>query len=233
MSVMRQLYRLQQVDSRWDQRTQRLAEIKETLGETSDLLSAREAVAETRASLQELKRQVRALELEVASVAEKFKGNQERLYGGKVRNPKELTSLQEEAGALRRRRSELEDQELELMIEIEGQEAELAERQARLGQIEGNWRNDQSGMLAEKDRLEMEIAELEEERADLREPIRPADLAEYDDLRAAYGGIAVVLLRKGICQTCGVDVPTGVVNAVSRGEGRHYCPVCARLLYGG
>jgi len=233
MTVLKQLYRLQLTDSEWTAKRERLTQVEEALGETQDLLQAREAVAETEQALQELKKRLRSLELDVSSVAGKLKANQERLYGGKVRNPKELSGLQEEAGALRRRRSELEDQELELMIEIEGQEAELAERQARLRQIEDAWREDQERMQAERERLALDLQDLEEERDAMRAPIPPHDLADYDDLRQRYGGVGIAMLRRGICQVCGVDVPTGVAGAVSRGEGRHYCPVCNRLLYGG
>jgi hypothetical protein len=233
MTVLKQLYRLQLVDSELTEKAERLAQVEEALGETQELLLAREAAAEIEQVLQGLKKRVRALELDVSAVAEKFKANQERLYGGKVRNPKELTGLQEEAGALRRRRSELEDQELELMIEMEGQEAELAERQARLRQIETGWRVDQERLLAEKVKITRELHELEEEREAMRAPIPPRDLADYDDLRQRYGGVGIAMLKRGICQVCGVDVPTGVAGAVSRGEGRHYCPVCNRLLYGG
>jgi hypothetical protein len=233
MSVLKQLYRLQLLDSELTEKRERLAQVEEALGETQELLQAREAAAETEQALQGLRKQVRTLELDVASVNDKLKANQERLYGGKVRNPKELSGLQEEAGALRRRRSELEDHELELMMEMEGQEAELAERQARLRQIEAGWREEQARLQAERDRLAQELRELEEEQEDMRAPIPPRDLADYDDLRQRYGGIGIAMLKRGICQVCGVDVPTGVADAVGRGEGRHYCPVCNRLLYGG
>lgn len=233
MTVLKQLYRLQLVDSEWTAKHERLAQVEEALGETHDLLLAREAAAEMVQVLQGLNKRLRALELDVQAVNDKLKANQERLYGGKVRNPKELSGLQEEAGALRRRRSELEDQELELMIEMEEQEAELAERQARLRQIEAGWREDQARLQAEKEQLAIDLHALQGERQAIRTPIPPHDLADYDDLRQRYGGVGIALLRRGICQVCGVDVPTGVAGAVSRGEGRHYCPVCNRLLYGG
>jgi len=233
MTVLKQLYRLQLVDSEWTAKQERLTQVEEALGETQDVLQAREMVAETEEVLEGLKKRLRSLEMDVSAVSGKLKANQDRLYGGKVRNPKELAGLQEEAGALRRRRSELEDQELELMIEIEGQEAELAERQARLRQIEAAWLEDQERLQAEKEQLAVELQELEGQRETLRAPIPPRDLADYDDLRQRYGGIGIALLKKGICQVCGVDVPTGVADAVARGEGRHYCPVCNRLLYGG
>ena len=233
VSVVGRLYQLQLVDSEWDERSQRLALVEESLGESGDVLRAREAVTETEESLGELRAQLRALDLEVAGLSDKLKKNQERLYSGRVRNPKELSSLQEEAVYLRRRTSELEDEQLELMITIEEDEAELAERQARLRQIEATWRDDQAARRTEMEELEFRLAELEEERAGMRAHLGASDLASYDDLREQLGGTGVVRIKKGICQGCGVDVPTSMASAVARGEGVHYCPICGRLLYGG
>jgi uncharacterized protein len=233
MANVRQLYQLQVLDSDREAKAQRLAEVEDRLGETRELIRAREMVAETEHALATLRAQLRALELEIAAVNDKLKKNQERLYSGRIRNPKELTSLQDEATALRRRRLELEDGQLELMIGIEDAEAELAERQARLRQIEASWQQEQASLRAEKEQLEGELAALDEEREAVRGRISSATLAMYDDLRERHGGVAVALLRRGICQACGVDVPTSLARAVERGEGPHFCPICNRILYGG
>lgn len=233
MSVVRQLYRLQIVDSEWDEKQQRLAFVEESLGESDDLIRAREAITETEASLSDLRLELRALELDVAGVNAKLKQNQDRLYSGRVRNPKELSSLQDEAAALRRRRSELEDGQLELMIAIEEGEAELAERQARLRQIESTWREGQASLEEEKEEIKLRLLELEEERDGMRARIGASDLVLYDDLRQHEGGIAVALMRRGVCQACGVNVPTSMAKMVERGEGMHYCPICNRLLSSG
>jgi len=233
MSSVRELYQVQLLDSQWDAKNQRLAEVNEELGESRELVQARESVVETEEALGKTRAQLRALELEIAGVNDKLKKNQDRLYSGRIRNPKELTSLQDEARALRRRRSELEDDQLELMIAIEDQEAELSERQARLRQIQEGWREEQSGLLAEKEQLEQQLAELDEDRRQMRALIPAADLHLYDDLRQRHGGRAVALLRQGICQGCGVDVPTSQARTVERGEGMSFCPICSRLLYGG
>ncbi len=232
MSVARSLYELQLLDSEWEEKSNRLAEVEASLGETGDVIRAREAVVETQARMKQFRSELRALELDVSTVSAKLKQNQERLYGGRIRNPKELRGLQDEAAALRRRVSELEDEELEIMITMEEEEAELAERQARQRQIEATWRQEQAALEADQERLQMRLAELEEERAGMRARIRTGDLALYDDLRDRAGGTGVALLRGGICQACGVDVPTGMARSVERGEGLHYCPICNRLLYG-
>jgi len=232
MSVIRQLYQLQLVDSDHEAKNQRLAEVVGSLGESDDVIRAQKEVAETEAALSELRTRMRALELDIAAVNSKLKGNQDRLYSGRVKNPKELGSLQDEAAALRRRTAELEDDQLVLMIDIEEQEAELAERQARLLQYQSQWTQDQAHLQDEKRGLEADLAELEEQREGMRAHIGAGDLALYDDLRARLGGVGVVLLKGGLCRMCNVDVPTGLARAVERGE-MHFCPTCNRLLYGG
>jgi predicted nucleic acid-binding Zn-ribbon protein len=233
VSVLRQLYQLQLVDSEHDDKSRQLAMVNEGLGESDEVIRAGEAVEETEAGLGDLKAQMRALELEIGGVSAKLKQNQDRLYGGRVRNPKELSNLQEEAAALRRRRSELEDGQLDLMISIEEAEAELAERQARSNQIETTWRDEQARLQAEKEELEFRLAELEEQCEGMRARIGVAELARYDGMRPRLGGTAVVRLKKGICTACGVDVPTSMARAVERGDGMHDCPICGRLLFGG
>jgi predicted nucleic acid-binding Zn-ribbon protein len=232
MSAVRDLYQLQLVDSERDEKRQRLADVEAGLGESDDVARAQDAVAETEQGLDQLRIQLRDLELEISSLNAKLKQNQDRLYSGRVRNPKELSNLQEEAAALRRRRSELEDDQLELMIAIEEDEAELAERQARLLQIETAWREEQANLQAEKERLEADLAELDANVTRRRSKFGAADLDLYDDLRDNLGGVGIALLKRGICQVCGTDVPTGVARAVERGEGSYYCPTCNRLLSG-
>jgi len=227
-----QLYRLQQIDSEGDEKSERLAEIEQRLGVSSEVAAAREGAAESERVLRETQARMRALELEVGSLEAKLKANQERMYGGKVRNPKELSGLSDEAKALKRHRSALEDAQLELMVLAESQEAESQEREALLRQVEARWSEQHAALLAEKEGLVARLGEIDELRSEVRSRIGRAELAMYDELRSRVGGVAVALLRHGMCQVCGVDLPTAEVLAVERGA-THFCPVCSRLLYGG
>ncbi len=233
MSVIGQLYQLQRLDLEREEKIAHLAEVETSLGETEDLKQARQLAAEMDDKLDQLRKQLRELELEVGAVEDKLKKNQEQLYGGHVRNPKELKGLQEEAITLRRHRSQLEDRELELMIATEEGEAELAERRARLRQIEDSWRADQAGMFAEKDRLQQRLAELEEQSSGMRADLGSKDLAFYDELQGRLDGKGIALLKDGLCQGCWVDVPMTLARAAERGQGLNYCPICDRLLFAG
>ncbi len=233
MSVIGQMYRLQVVDAEWDEVSGRLAEAQASLGETEELRQARQQVADIQDRLGQFQKQMRELELETGGLDAKLKANQERLYGGRVRNPKELSGLQDEAAALRRRCSDLEDRQLDLMMTLESGEAELAESQARLRQVEEEWQAEQARLRAVEERLKEHLVDLEEQRAGMRDQISPADLALYDELRSRLGNNSIAALHSGICQVCGVDVPATMVRAVERNQGLNYCPICNRLLYAG
>jgi hypothetical protein len=233
MSVLGQLYRLQEIDAEADEKAGRLAEVEAALGETPELIQAREAVVEVQGRQAAMHKQMRELELEIGGLDVRLQTNQERLYGGKVKNPKELASLQEEAASLRRHRSQLEDRDLELMLAVEEAEALLVQRQAALRRAEEAWQADQAGLLADRERLQARLAELDDMRAGMRGQLSRADLALYDDLRRRLGSNCIALLRSGICQVCGVDVPMNMARAVERSQGLNYCPICSHLLYAG
>lgn len=231
MSAVSQLYRLQLVDSEWDEKDDQLAETMRSLGPSQDVLRAQEAVEQNVEEMHQLRLRLRELQDKAAALDAKLKANQERLYGVGSRSAKELRGLEEEAKSLRHLRSELDESQLEIMFAVEAGEAEGAERRARLSEIEAAWAEEQAILQAERQRLELRLAELRELRAEMRARISKADLALYEELRSTLGGTAVALLKRGMCQVCGVDVPTGMAQAVARGEGSHYCPVCNRLLY--
>jgi predicted nucleic acid-binding Zn-ribbon protein len=233
MSTLKNLYELQLVDSQYQENSQRMAEILSELKGTGEVEQAQSQLAEAEEALESLRAEMRAMEQKIGSVNAKLKANQDRLYSGKIRNPKELASLQEEAAALRGYIGDLEEDQLELMIAVEEQEAETTERQARLRQIEATWEATSARLEDEKEQTRGRLETLEQERKGWRDQVGDSDLAIYDDLLTRLGGRAVAPLKRGVCQVCGVDLPTGVARSIERAEGLHFCPTCGRLLYGG
>lgn len=233
MSVASQLYRLQLIDTEIAEKEQQLEEVTQRLGVSDQVIQARATIDEADKVLVQTRSQMRALDLEIGGLTDRLKANEERATRGKGLGARESKGLEDEANSLRRRRSELEDRQLELMFAVEDQEKDKADRQAQLRQVELSWQEEQAVTAAEKEQLEARLAELQELRAAIRARVPKVDLVQYDELRDSLGGIAVALLKRGICQVCGVDVPTREALAVQRGEGVHFCPVCNRMLYGG
>ena len=73
MSIVRDLYQLQLVDSEHQQKRSQLEEVNSNLGETAELVRARDEVVESQESLNKLRSQLRVLDLDVASVSSKLK----------------------------------------------------------------------------------------------------------------------------------------------------------------
>jgi len=148
MHPAQQLYQLQLTDLNIAVVDQRLEEIVALLGEPEELLAARQAVLSTEEEIQGWRAVLRDRELEVKGLASKIESSEERVYGGLVRNPKELKGLQDELQSLRRRRATKEDLVLEAMMELEQLGEDLAEQQATSAGMQADWQTAQGALLS-------------------------------------------------------------------------------------
>ncbi len=225
------LYRLQTIDLEIGDGRRRLEEVEAGLGESEELHRAQRALQRAENELNRWRATLRDLELETRSLTAKIASVEERLYGGRVTNPKELANLQNEVSYLKRRKSELEDRQIEAMVEVEEHEAEVDSKRASLAQIEAEWSQTQERLTAERGELERRLAHLKEERAKLEGMIGAEDLALYGELCSRKGGRAVALLKGGACQACGVTLPTSQVQQARSGNALSFCSSCQRILY--
>ncbi len=228
---LRGLYELQGLDLDLDEARRRLKAVESALGESEGLQQARQALAQAQESQRLGRQTLRLLEMDLAQVMEKLKASEETLYGGRVRNPKELAGLEKEVEALQRRARELEDETLEAMIEAEKADQGVKEEQARLERVEEAWGQEQARFLNEKGKLSQKISKLERQRRELVATIDAEDLSLYDDLRRRKGGEGVVLVKDGVCQGCGVALPTSKVSQLRQGQELIHCTNCERILY--
>ena len=119
MSAALGLYRLQQVDTQMDQIRARLNTIRETLENHAKLRAAKEAVSTSEAENRVSNSAVKASEAEVESQRIKIEHAESSLYGGQVKNPKELQDLQLEIASLTKVLSELDDKLLESLVMLD------------------------------------------------------------------------------------------------------------------
>src|SRR6266511_4104594 len=192
----------------------RLAELGQALAAVDQLAAEREG------SLATVRREQARFEDEIEMVTRK------------VTSPKELTAIQEEVAALKRRQDVLEDQLLERIELRETLEAELGELACRREGIVA----EQAEVTKARDAALVEIdRELESERA-AREALAPTvgeDLRTlYDQLRSRQGGVGVAALLGNTCQGCRVSISPVELAAVRRqpAEQVKRCENCRRIL---
>src|SRR5439155_24786612 len=109
MSRISQLFDLQQIDSSLDRRVTRMRQIDEQTVDSAELVAARAVLGENRITLARLQAALKQLSHEAEDISTRIKAQDKRLYDGKIKNPKELSQVQEEVDHLKSRLKSLED----------------------------------------------------------------------------------------------------------------------------
>ena len=229
MSQIDLLYRLQQIDDELRAKKKRLGDVLRLQKPNEALLQARQTAVDAAVETEKHQAAQRELNLEVRGVADKAKRSEERLYSGVVKNNKELTDLQKEIDALGKRRGQLDDSLLEVMLQLEGaQEAQLA-AENHLSQLETKWTDSKVHLQAEQHELALAVSHLLDRREAHLSQVTAVALALYDDTVKRRGTTAVVLLRVGRCEGCQLTVSSQKVKDVAEGK-LVQCGSCGRIL---
>jgi hypothetical protein len=231
---LRPLLDLQRVDSALDRLGQRKADLPEQRAVddlTTRLEEARTTAAERETTFGSVARDQAKLEAEVAVIEDKISHESNRLYGGEISNPKELSSIQAEIDGLRRRKAHIEDQLLDLMESRESAEAELNQIRTTVGTLESEIEE----AKARRDAASVEIARDLQDYGGQREALVaqfPEDLlALYNDLRSKKNGVGVAALESGVCKGCNVALSPVALDAIRRSSDPVVrCENCRRLL---
>jgi predicted nucleic acid-binding Zn-ribbon protein len=235
MSAFEALLRLQDHDVRIDQLRHKLATLPERAAVTANE-AAQRALADQRVPVQarrdELAREQKRIEDDVAAVEAKAAEVHAKLYSGTVTSPRELQALQADHDALKRRQNQLEDRVIELMEESEPVDAGLTASDARAAALVSDGAAAREALVAASTAVEADLAAAEEERAGLAAAVSPEQLTSYEKLRPQYGGIAVARLVGTQCGGCHLSLSAVALQEIRRlpPDAVAHCEECGRLL---
>ncbi len=213
-SDQRRLLTLQDVDTRIVRLQARAKALPQTkrIDELDALLATLDrAVLERLGAHDDASAEVARIESDVQTVEARLARDRERLLV--VKDAKTATATEHEIETLERRRSTLEDLELEAMQVQEDAAAALAAARAEAAQA----REERDRLAAERAEvaagLERELAEARAERADRTKAV-PADLlALYDRQRERYG-IGATLLQHRTSAASGVELNAAEMHQI-------------------
>jgi predicted nucleic acid-binding Zn-ribbon protein len=232
MSRSLNLYRLQQVDSQCDKANTRLREIESLLANNAAIQSAEKRVAKTGKELDDASKKLRQAETKVGDQRIKIEQNESILYGGKIRNPKELQDKQEEVAALKRYLIILEDRLLEAMLVVDDAEDAHNTAQDILAKAQDDFEILSTKLIAEREHLLRDITQCEIQRQATETSISEADLKIYSQLRKSRAGIAVAKVNDRACSACGSTLSAALYQAARSPNQITFCDSCDRILYG-
>ena len=235
MTALDDLLVVQAFDITADQLRHRRAHLPERAELTTSqtqLRALEQRSAEVQERRDELTRNEKRLEDEVAMVRDKAEQTNKTLYSGTVNVPRELTALQDEMGALSRRQRQLEDQELELMEQAEPLDADLVAFAAERVQLDEQAMRLLARIAEDEVTIDAELADVVAKRGDAVTGIPDDLLAEYESLRGALGGIGIAKLTGNRCEGCHLTLSAVDVDRIRRAPDDEipHCTECNRLL---
>jgi len=231
VNTARQLYELQAVDLDIEVKVEALASVEGRLGESVTILEARAVLAKEQERLAELEKDQRLGEGEVDDLRSRVALLEQKLYGGSVKNPKELIDLQEQVEHLKKASRDGEDKVLDIMAEMEATQTRISARTRELTRMEENWLQEQSHLSQERIDLIASLSRLEQKREEIVSRIDSASLELYQNLRGKGQGRAVAKVEQGMCQGCRIVLPMSKLQQVRIAQELMQCSSCERILY--
>lgn len=227
------LLELQRLDSAADRLLHRRSNLPEQaeLEQIETAIHAVEAAfSEAQSAASEVAGRQTKLDGEIETVGLKIKYEEEKLYGGKVASPRELSSLQAEIESLKKRKATMEDADLEVMAEREAADRAAEVIQQELADLQENASETKERRDAAAVDLDGQLSNVDSERDSWR-PKLPGDLLTYyEDLRESKSGVGAAAFDGGMCQGCHMQLPAQDIARIRRTEGLVRCPECGRIL---
>lgn len=185
-------------------------------------------LAQRAGSRDDLRGELKRIEADVEVVSARRARDAERLAA--TSSAKDAQGLQHEIASLDRRRSDLEDAELEIMEQLEAAEAALAEQQALMDEVtaEGQRLSAEAKELVAK--ASADIDTLTRDRAAVAGRIPGDLLALYERLAARGTGTAI--FTRGMCGSCNMNLSPSDLQVLrsTPDDEVALCPECGGIL---
>jgi len=229
MSLAKRLHELQQIDLEVQKEQETLAVISNQLGESELLCEAKVELRAEEGILAEIDKQQRDIELDIEELQVSIAQVEEKLYSGKVKNPKELLSLEQEVNLFKVKLRQKEDGLLDLMTESEATQNKIKLNSERLKKLEGEWQQEQKVLVQRQAETQNQLLALNQKRSVLVTEISSEALELYEGVRLRKGQ-AVVRVEQGRCQGCRLTLPVNEWQQARTGA-LVQCSSCGRILY--
>ena len=188
MNLTFSLYRLQTLDTQRQKITKRLAQIEAILN-ADELVQARmQEKMRVEAELSDKLKQVNQIAADTAEKRLKLELNQVQLFGGKIRNPKDLQDLQAESEALKRVLKKLEDAQFEALMAQEAAQKALTEAETNYQAAIDQKASENSILAGERGTLTDEMSKLNSQREALTQTLPAEIVTQYENLLKIKGG---------------------------------------------
>jgi predicted nucleic acid-binding Zn-ribbon protein len=159
------------------------------------------------------------------------KAMDKRMRMNRIKNTKELQALQREIDQIRQSNSDLEEDLIRVLEEIDRIKAELKAKEEDAAIMQMEWQQKQEEMQTKISGIDQLVSEAYTLRKTIASQIAVELISRYELIFSRRGGTAVVEVTGGICQGCYMNIPPQLWNEIIKSEKINLCPSCQRILY--
>ncbi len=167
--------------------------------------STRDLIIAAETEKADIKHELSKSEIDVEQVVTRIEKDEKRMASGTA-SPKELEQMQHELASLNKRRSELEEIELEVMVRVDG----IDDRIKSLSAERDQFKLKMAELDAQKTRELTDIAEAvssaNSQRADISVKISTEVVELYEKIKKTGDGIGAARLIEGKCDGCHLSI---------------------------
>jgi predicted nucleic acid-binding Zn-ribbon protein len=229
-----QLLALQQIDSDLMQIEHKLKSLplaKELDLATQALVNSKNLLVAAETERSDIKHELSRSEVDVEQVVSRIEKDEKRLSSG-AGTPKELEQIQHELASLAKRRSELEEVELEIMERLEGLDSRIKALTDEISKSESETESIKLKLAAEVENLNVAKEMDAQERITLAAQINPELLQLYEKIRSNSDGIGAARLQGDKCEGCHLTMNAAEITRIKSlpDDELVRCEECRRIL---
>ncbi len=188
-----------------------------------------QSVSSHKTIVEDLKKNYRGLEAEMQTNLGRIKKRQEQLDA--VKTNKEYQALLKDIEEIKKINSRMEDKAIECMDQIEAAERIVGEKEEAQAAAREDIQRQQEGLAAEAGERKKELAELDLKQQAIRQRIDPDLMEQYEFIKSQVGGRVIAQAKNSVCLGCHMNIPPQMYNELHRENEIRICPHCHRMLY--
>ncbi len=211
--------------------------IKKVLGEVQNetdirkkkLQTAEKELADAEASLAKVKTEYREFEIEVEGRDTRLKKSEEYLKN--VTSNTEYQTLLREIDDNKKRNSELENQMIEFLDQIEEREKEVDGKKETVGAVSTQTSREISEIEENSVSERRELEKIFDKKETIAAKLDTSLYKRFNNILEQSAGKGIVPVTNLICGGCYMNIPPQMYIELQRGESLYFCPQCHRMIY--
>lgn len=229
MNLAKKLYDLQMLDLEIKKAQSSISEIELRLQSNETINNLKHELDRISEEIALVDRNKKDLEWETDDLQKNIKQINTKLYGGTVKNPKELIGFEQEVKSLKIKLKGKEDELLDLMTREEELLKQKHFSENRFKITNSEWEQEKDAFTESKKNLEEQLAALNTQRKQYGATIEDETLRLYEKI-ISKKGVAVVRVEQGKCQGCRLSLSMSEMQR-ARGGLLVQCSSCGMILY--